>query len=76
MLNGLEMVGIRCLLMWQAAKSHVADRARDERGEVAPWIIIVGIMVVAAIGAAVLISTAVSDHANNVKKSIDGAQTS
>jgi hypothetical protein len=69
------MLLIRCMLCWEAARTGLANRVRrDEAGVVSgPWVVLTGIMVVAAAAIGVLVYHAVQTHAQNVVNTINGA---
>lgn len=61
------------LYLWNIAKYHLMKVDWNERGDVAEKMVIVGIFVVLAVAAGLLITKAVMSHAQNVANTISGA---
>jgi len=73
----MDMMLIKCMLVWQTTKGWAVERAKaaheDERGLViAPWTILLGIVVIAVIAIGTLIITHVTSQANKIVTHIDG----
>lgn len=73
----MSMFGIRCYLVWDAAKCALVGRLRrDEAGVVSgPWVILTGIMVLAAAAIGTLVYHAVQAHAQQIVTNINGSGT-